>query len=178
MKNILPKNILFLVCLSFFVYPLFSYKSLVNEWFRMEVDSMVSVQFPEQPTPQTINGIQVYTLHTPEAVFLAMTIDQALKPGQNSMTNVHEFYLGIINSMVRNAKATLIDSASFNLKGHQGINFSYTTIKEDGSKLTRSNKAILINNNLYSLLYTPLIQPTESSQAIRKQFLESLDVKD
>jgi len=176
MKNSYSRNTLFIIFFALLFIPLISFNNPAKDWIRVPIDAVVSVQFPDEPTPQTINGIQVYTLRTPEAAFMAMVYNQPLNPGQNPITDAHEFYLGLVSSMVRNAKAILTDSAAFTINNHKEIKFSYTSTQADGSKITRQNHSVLINDKLYTLLYTPLLQPTESAQASAKQFLESMEV--
>lgn len=78
--------------------------------------------------------------------------------------------------MIRYAKATLADSTSFTVGAYKGMDFSYTSVQADGNKITRRNRAVLINNKVYSLAYTPLVQPTAVSQATEKKFMESIQV--
>lgn len=170
------KNTLFFLLLTGFLFPLFSFKSPVNEWVRVQVDSTISVQFPAQPAQQIVNGVLIHAVRTPEAVFMAMIMDQTPQPGQKPLTDTHSFYLGFMDSMIRNAKATLTDSTAFIVGNYKGMDFSYTTVLADGNKITRRNRAVFINNKIYSLAYTPSVQPTPTSQAAEKQFLESIQV--
>jgi hypothetical protein len=176
MYKIYTKNTLLILLMIGLLFPLLSYKSPATDWVRVQVDSTISVQFPGQPTAQVVNGIQVYALRTSEAVFATMIIDQTPKPGEKPLTDTHSFYLGFMDSMIRNAKATLADSVAFTVGEYKGMDFSYTSILVDGNKITRRNRAVFINNKVYSLAYTPSVQPTPASQTTEKRFLESIQV--
>ncbi|WP_125185149.1 hypothetical protein [Botryobacter ruber] len=157
-------------------FVLFSYTLPSAGWFIVKVDSSIAVQFPVQPDTSVINGVQVYKAQTEDALYMALVIDQPLRPDQDHIENAQEFYKGFIRSFVNNAKGTFVDSASFTLEGFKGINFSYTVPQGDGSSVKRTNRTILTKDKLCSLTHTPLAQPTETSEEAKFYFLESIEI--
>jgi hypothetical protein len=171
------RKVFFIVLVSVLISPLLSYRTANNEWILVNVDSVASAQFPGQPTSQTINGVKAYFVRTQEVLFMVMVINQENQLDKTSQTNIYSFYLGFIDSMIRETKSTLTDSASFNLDKCKGIDFSYVGPLPDGGKANRKSRAVLIRNKLYCWGYTVFGQETESSKASTKRFIESFSVK-
>jgi hypothetical protein len=107
---------------------------------------------------------------------MAFFMDHTVQPGQEPIKDTYQFYLGMMDSMIRNAKATLTDSSSFSLGAHKGIEFSYTTVHSDGAPVKRSNRLMFINGRVYNLGHISLAQPTETSEETRKQFFGSMEL--
>ncbi|GGK80586.1 hypothetical protein GCM10011405_30440 [Rufibacter glacialis] len=125
-----------------------------------------------------MNGIQIYKVARPEAVYMAMYLNHKSEAGQQTVTEArsYQFYLGMMNSMVRNVNGTLTDSASFSVGGVKGLDFSYTAQQANGTVGRRRNRVLFRKNMVYSLAYTPLVQATDSSRAVEERFLRSIEI--
>ena len=154
---------------------LLSFKTTIQKGFLVDLDSVASVQFPSRPISQTINGVTVHSIRTPEMAFIAMVMDQGIQ--KPPVKNIHSFYLGFMDTMIRDTKSTLLDSASFNLKEHEGMDFSYFNSSTNGSKVVRKSRVLLIKNKLYCWGYTLFDEQTEASKASSKMCLESFFIK-
>ncbi len=116
-------------------------------------------------------------MRTQDLLLLVMVIDQENELKQHPVKDVYPFYLGVMDSMIRETKCTLTDSASFHIDKYRGIGFSYVGPSADGSNVRRKVRSVLIRNKLYCWGYTVLGQETESSKALAKRFIESFSVK-
>ncbi|MFN7654985.1 MAG: hypothetical protein ACK5PC_17215 [Cyclobacteriaceae bacterium] len=168
---------LIIILIGVLLSPLLSYRTVNNEWILIKVDSIASVQFPGQATFQTMDPVKAYSMRTQDLLLLVMVIDQENKLEQHPEKDVYSFYLGVMDSMIRETKSTLIDSASFHIDKYRGMGFSYFGPSTNGSNVRRIVRAVLIKNKLYCWGYTVLGQETESSKALSKRFIESFSVK-
>ncbi|RNI31574.1 hypothetical protein [Rufibacter latericius] len=174
MKNSKFPNWLTLILAAICFCPLLALTTPLSEQSRVQLDQTMSVEFPSQPSEQDANGIKLYVSRSQEAVYMAFFMDHTVQPGQEPIKDKYAFYLGMMDSMIRNAKATLTDSSSFNLGTHKGIEFSYTTVQQDGAKVKRSNRLLFINGRVYNLGHTSLAQPVGTSEAPLRKFLNSM----
>jgi len=168
----------------FLLVPLFlslpAFRSDVPEWTEVTLNNTLNVRFPGQPSFQTVQNIPFYGLRTGEAIYTAMYIDQKSSPHYKPIADapsLHSFYLGFMDSVLRNFKSTLTDTTSFYLGSRRGMDFRYTTTGADGATLTRRNRVILLDDIIYSLSVTPVVLPTDESRGTEKLFLESLQTK-
>ncbi|MBZ4190192.1 hypothetical protein [Niabella beijingensis] len=145
--------------------------------FIQELLNTGSIEFPEKPEADSVEGVLTYSQLTDSANYIVAMTDFAKSiPDQRPVTNVKAYYNSLIQALRKKnlGKISLVQHCTVN--GFPGIDYEITSKKYSDVPVTSISRTVLVNNVLIAVALNVRADQKSAYTARKDRFFRSLTI--
>ena len=145
-----------------------------NQWRKIAVDSVVTLEFPGVPARNWLKGQWVYELQKGNTVYMAMIKKDAYRVSPTA-SQLKDYYKGIIQGIMQGAGGgRVLAQTKFSIAEFEGIEVSFAPLKQLNFPIAQFVRVISIRGTDYCQVFLSADELSVNLENSRRRFFSSL----
>lgn len=147
-----------------------------NQWHKIAVDSLTTLEFPGVPVKNWLKGQWVYELEQGSTVYMAMVKKDSYRVSPTAL-QLRDYYKGVIKGILQGVGGgKILSQTTFSIAGFEGTEVRFAPLKQLDFPTAEFVRVISIRGTDYCQVFLSADELSNDLETARKRFFASFQL--